>query len=102
MQVVKALATAQLEAKRIADEAQEDAKVPGAQDFDLQIENMSKVRGFSPALCSWGALSGNMLRAHSCAHVLRSLDKARGNTVTKGEVARIKAAPSKLWAADCS
>lgn len=42
-QVVNALATAQLEAKRIADEAAEDSKVTGAQDFDLQVENMSKV-----------------------------------------------------------
>ena len=43
-QVVSALATAQLEAKRIADEAAEDNKATGAQDFDLQVENMSKVR----------------------------------------------------------
>ena len=42
-QVVNALATAQLEAKRIADEAAEDNKATGAQDFDLQVENMSKV-----------------------------------------------------------
>jgi len=43
LQVVKALATAQLEAQRIADEAQEHDKATGAQDFDLQVENMSKV-----------------------------------------------------------
>ena len=42
-QIVKALATAQIEAQPISDEAQEDSKATGAQDFDLQIENMSKV-----------------------------------------------------------
>ena len=43
-QVVKALATAQIERKKLADEAHEDSKATGAQDFDLQIENMSKER----------------------------------------------------------
>ncbi|CAL5227653.1 g10659 [Coccomyxa viridis] len=43
-QVVSALATAQIdiEAQQIKDEAHEDSKATGAQDFDLQIENMSK------------------------------------------------------------
>ncbi len=40
---MKALATAQIEAQQIKDEAHEDSKATGAQDFDLQIENMSKV-----------------------------------------------------------
>ena len=48
---MKALATAQIEAQQIKDEAHEDSKATGAQDFDLQIENMSKVgRLFNPDL----------------------------------------------------
>ncbi len=51
---MSALATAQIdiEAQQIKDEAHEDSKATGAQDFDLQIENMSKVGCPLTLLCS--------------------------------------------------
>ena len=73
-QVVKALATAEIEAQQISDEAQEDSKATGAQDFDLQIENMSKVRPQYHQPAGLGAHShigdGNMEghRAHCQPH----------------------------------